>query len=200
MARRFYGVGGFLPRFYPERLEEPYRLRKPARIGVGFMGDMFGWWNDEVEEESRIIDILEVVSKCPQHIFVFLTKNPRGLLPYKFPPNAWVGVSACNQEMLDQAAPIMDDVKAKVKWLSLEPLLGEINSLPPPWLPNWVVIGGQTGPGAVKPLSAWIEGVVGLYRLFAVPYWEKNNLASVLGRPLHQDIPLDIPKGEANLS
>lgn len=72
---------------------EPKKLKKPSRILVVSMGDLFG----EFIPDKWINKVLEVVKKCPQHTFLFLTKNPNRYYSFKFPDNTWIGASVVNR-------------------------------------------------------------------------------------------------------
>lgn len=163
---------GFNPHFYPEAFLSPLHLpapskvegKKPARIGVCFMGDLFGDWIEpakthypiisthpdypQVGTVSLITHIKTVILGSPQHIFVFLTKNPAGMIPWSpFPDNCEVGFSAWSPDTFIEGLRYICQVEAKVKWCSLEPLLD--------WntfiagnafeLLDWVAIGALTG-------------------------------------------------------
>ena len=127
---------GFEPTIYPEALLSPLLLKKPARIGVCFMGDLFGDWNDPEMEvnpsdegpipagESLSDVVFKVLDNCPQHTFIFLTKAPWNLPKWgPFPDNAWMGVSACDPKTAEEAGFWLYDLKARNKWISFEPLL-----------------------------------------------------------------------------
>jgi len=178
MAERGLGEYGehpkgerFKPRFLPERLDQPKQRKKPAKIFVGSMADMFGEW----VPEEWIEKVLEVVRKCPQHTFQFLTKNPNRYYEFDFPNNCWLGTSVDGTDfkMDMERTDIMYYVKADVKFLSIEPLLGnaEDHITLAPF--NWVIIGAQTGPGAKKPEQWWVDQIL---RNYIGPVFLKDNL------------------------
>lgn len=72
---------GFIPTFYPGRLEEPKKVKKPSRIFTVSMGDLFGEW----VSPEWIDAVLQVVRECPQHTFIFLSKNPARYEIYEWP-------------------------------------------------------------------------------------------------------------------
>ncbi len=132
---------GFNPHVYPEALLSPLGLKKPARIGVGWVGDLIGYADPDMDVPVDYLAskpgvatanfrdaLLGIIRQCPQHQFFFLTKNPERLpLWGKFPPNCFVGVSVWNQESYDKAISYLKTMDAKNKWLSIEPLLGAID-------------------------------------------------------------------------
>lgn len=157
----------FTPHLTPEKLLEPLERKKPARIGVNFMGDLFGDW---VNPEDKVIIqqngdshsaslkewVFWTIKQCPQHTFVFLTKNPSGLAKWSpFPANAWVGVSACDATMTYDA---LSDAGI-----------------------SWVIIGQQT-PARTKtaPDVEWISEIVEAADTAAIPVYLKDNLKILL--------------------
>ncbi len=204
ITKRFPGhyPNGFEPTFYPEAFQSPLYLKKPARIGVCFMGDLFGDW---VNPEERFITekgigslkeiILDVVDSSPQHTFLFLTKAPWNLLKWSpFPDNAWVGVSVWDQNSIENALGHLSLIEAKTKFLSIEPLLG------PPGANTWegvlqqhgikwLIIGSQTSPKKL-PEWAWVKDIIVAADKAGIPVWEKNNLKPLLGNNLiRQELP-----------
>ncbi len=162
----------FTPTLHPERLLSPLSIKQPARIGVCFTGDLFGEWVDSEQKCNGVWQlekistgqqacvtapplhwlIKAVINACPQHTFVFLTKNPAGLLKWEpFPDNCWVGVSSTNGLHFAAMNERLREVKAKVKYISVEPLLEWDTNLQDTsftWskrVINWLVIGALTG-------------------------------------------------------
>lgn len=132
VAERFYVTPGdmvsqgdpFAPTFHPERLDQPSKVKKPSRIFVGSMTDLFGDW----VPSQWILTVLEVADKNPHHVFQFLTKNPKRLSQWNgyWPPNCWVGTTVTNQFDADERLPELLKVDAAVRFVSHEPLLSKI--------------------------------------------------------------------------
>lgn len=134
----------------------------PKMIFVNSMSDVFhedmpAPWQD---------DIFGMIRTHPQHIFQILTKRPeqaRGYLSRQpCPPNAWLGVSVENQETAAARIPVLLDIAAPLHFVSAEPLLGPVNLAP--WLQGsaprerclqWVISGGESGPGWRPSDPAW---------------------------------------------
>ena len=192
-ARRFpscYGPG-FRPILHVSRLHEPLARKKPTKIGVSFMGDFCGpgvylKWQSQV---------LEVVRRCPQHTFVFLTKAGERLSQLNpWPDNAWVGVS------LTGALPGRDrlnlhslwGVRVPMRWVSLEPFLG-YEELPAPaeWgTVQWLVMGAATGPRAQQPQLWWVQRMMDMAREQGIRVFLKKNLYQALpGLPALEEMP-----------
>lgn len=152
----------FYPRFWEDRMQDvnPYpfcnsdlRTDKPKGIFVCDMGDLFGMGIPE----EWIREILNYIERCPQHRFYLLTKQPQNLIKLSpFPENCWVGVTATSQQPLAVALHHLFDIQAKVRFISLEPLLGKLDfwkgsdfagiGLPCEWQRiDWLIIGACTG-------------------------------------------------------
>jgi len=190
---------GFKPTFYPEAFLSPLHLKKPSVIGVAFMGDLGGDWVDPdrkfhstMPSEKASITmslkgwIFTTIEQCPQHKFLFLTKCPWNLIKWSpFPDNCWVGVTATNQETFYEAAKCLADIKASVKYISAEPMLGRI--IFPAWIGgvlNWIIVGSQTKPYK-PPKIEDVEEVVRACDKAGIPIFLKDNLKPLLEK---QDI------------
>lgn len=193
ITKRFKGhyPFGFEPTFWPERLREPARVKKPSRIGICFMGDLFGDWK-VARIPGRIANIIALsdvqariqlaIEMCPQHTFLFLTKCPWNLPKWNpWPDNAWVGVSATNWATHEIALEHLNQVDAKVKFLSLEPLLQAIPSsaLKGYERLQWVIIGGKSGSFPFYPPEEWIQEIETSCDRLGIPVFEKDNLRKV---------------------
>ena len=96
--------------------------------------------------------------------------------------NLWMGISAEDQAALDLRAPILQRIPAAVRWWSLEPLLGPLNlkldprrgGEPDLWTPDWVVVGGESGPGARPCNLTWIQSIVDQCQDAGVPVFVKQ--------------------------
>ncbi len=175
--------------FYPRLWEEHQPAlngRKPKGIFVCDMADLFGWGIPE--DWTR--RILQTCANYPQHRFYVLTKQPQNLLRFNpFPDNVWVGVTVCNPEMLIDAFQYLSKVKAKVKFISFEPLLERMNGgecvdsyrldgLNEAGV-NWVIIGAQTKP-MKHPEIQWLQEVVEAADSAGAKVFLKNNLKDFL--------------------
>jgi protein gp37 len=148
IATRFKGTAGypkddpFKITFHPKRLEVPLRWKKPKRIFVCSMADLF---HPNVSDEDRC-DIFTIMQKAYWHTFMILTKRPRSMrdwindwrwkkFPYlqgqkgvrELPKNIWVGTTAENQAMADQRIPALLDIPAVIRFVSIEPMLEEMD-------------------------------------------------------------------------
>ncbi len=147
---------GFDLTFHPEVLRLPLSWRRPRRIFVNSMSDLF--------HEDVPIDWIrqgfEVMAATPQHTYQILTKRAdrvRRLAPQlDWPPNVWMGVSVENQVFAFRAKRLAE-VPAAVRFLSVEPLLGPV-TLDLTGI-HWVIVGGESGPHARPMDLAWARSV-----------------------------------------
>ncbi len=136
LAHTQHHLDPFYPRFWPEKLDQIKRRKKPAGIFLSNMGDLFG--QGIPEQWTR--DVLDVIRECPQHRFYLLTKQSQNLAKFPpFPENCWVGQTLTNQGDADRTFSDFAKVEATVKYLSLEPLLGKVDVSP--YLKGWVNAG-----------------------------------------------------------
>jgi len=137
----------FYPRFWEERLKKPYNPIMPVGIFVCDMGELFGDWIPGEWQKQ----IFQVIKERPQHRFYLLTKQPQNLIKFSpFPENCWVGVTVTNRSMLCEAAYRLDEIQAKIKFVSIEPFLrwermmrSDLENILGAF--NWLVIGACTG-------------------------------------------------------
>ena len=194
MAQRLKGRYGypaddpFRPTFHPEKLTEPRKAKKPSRIFVCSQGELFA-----EDQDDWVKHVLAVMECCPQHQFLFLTKNYEQLVRWNpWPDNAWVGASATSTGEFIVAHKNLIRVNAKVKFISFEPLRERIIH---PWLSecaDWVIIGAMTGPKAKAnaPRLEWIEEILVAAAEASIPVFMKDNLRQhFLGLLLRQEFP-----------
>jgi len=181
MAYRLRGRYGypqddpFAVTFHEDRLHEPSQRMKPAKIFTCSMGEMF----DPKAEWMWIQRIFTVMRLTPHHTFQVLTKQIQNVLDrdWNIPNNCWLGISVDGKYTDDSMFHYLLNIKAKVKFVSFEPLLGQIPDLDPNLTDiDWVIIGAQTGPGAVPPEKEWVEDIIREARIEDVPVFLKDNL------------------------
>lgn len=153
-------------RLIEKHLEDPLRWKRPRRIFVNSMSDLF----HEKLSDRDIDRVFAVMALAPQHTFQILTKRAErmaayltgspvlrlnDLAPYWPLPNVWLGVSAEDQETFEKRWAWLRKTPAAVRWISFEPLLGPIDMQSEMWedlgtfvWPDWAVIGGESGQGA----------------------------------------------------
>jgi protein gp37 len=153
---------GFKVTTHPESLKEPEKWKKPQRVFVCSMGDLF---HEDVPFEF-ITKVFAVMIMHPQHTFMLLTKraqrmkdfidwvNPNCLIDIK---NIWFGVTVENQERADERIPILLQINAAVRFISVEPMLGEVNLIRGIDKLDWVICGGETGHKARPMNYEWVK-------------------------------------------
>ena len=179
---------GFLPSVWPSRLSGPASTRVPEKavaevayknVFTCSMADLFGRWVPAEWIEA----VLTEVRANPQWNFLFLTKFPIRLQEFTFPDNAWVGTTVDAQARVKNAEQAFAKVKARVKWLSCEPLLEPLR-FSRLELFQWVVIGGaswSTQTPEWRPPWDWIVDLYGQARRAKCDVYMKTNLLSEQG-------------------
>ena len=164
-AERWRGIPGhpyeqgFDLRLVPEKLAEPLRWKSPRLIFVNSMSDLF----HEDVPFSFIEQVFKAMERAHWHTFQVLTKRAERLAELAdrlvWPPNVWQGVSVESERYLARVARLQT-VPAAVRFLSLEPLLGPLPSLPLEGI-SWVIVGGESG-HRHRPMDAdWVRDIRG---------------------------------------
>jgi protein gp37 len=182
-------------------LTEPLRWRKPRMIFVGSMTDLFGdWVTDEMldrifaimalcsqhtfqvltKRAERMLDYLlghDLAQERRDHIAVEALDLRDALGERRWPlPNVWCGVSVEDQRRADRIEALAE-TPAALRWVSYEPALGGVDFsgyLGMPQGPRWVVIGGESGPGARSFDVQWARSIIAQCRAAAVPVFVKQ--------------------------
>lgn len=160
----------FRPTFHPDRLKEPYKLKKPSKIFVVDMGDLFGEW----VPDTWIEKIMKVVEDNPRHTFQFLTKNPERMYGYPHLKNAWFGVTINNLSMVNLVNHLWC-LDSTVGFVSFEPLHEDVAAGIDLLGVDWIIIGAQTRPN-VQPEREWVEHLIEQARERNIPIFLKDNL------------------------
>lgn len=163
MAKRMQAMGvekyrnGFEVTLHPHVLEEPLKWRKPRVIFVNSMSDLF---HEEIPIKY-LQQIFDVMRRADQHVFQILTKRADRLAKLApkidWPSNVWMGVTVESARYTDRIDRLRE-TGAAIKWLSMEPLL---SAVPNPDFTDidWVVVGGESGPGARPMKRVWAEDI-----------------------------------------
>lgn len=173
LTRRFthHFPNGFEFTLRPERLDQPLRWRKPSRIFVNSMSDLF---HEDMPHEY-LERVFSVMNACPQHVFQILTKRSERLLEVAprlcWPPNVWLGVSIETQQYVHRATALRN-VGAVVRFLSCEPLLGpldlDLDRI------DWVIAGGESGPNHRPIEKRWVTSIRDQCLAAGVPFFFKQ--------------------------
>ena len=183
IAKRFWGERPFGEvRCHPERLEDPLKWRKPARVFVNSMSDLF---HPSVDKDF-IGDVFRVMQKTPHHTYMILTKRPKDMLYWfnlmnaeRFLENVWLGVSVEDQEEAYERIPYLLNTPAAVRFVSVEPMLGPVNIVrallsTPKGVINWVICGGESGPGARPMHPDWVRSLRDQCQEAKAPFFFKH--------------------------
>lgn len=178
-------------RCHPERLEQPLKWKKPRRIFVNSMSDLF----HEKVTTDFILQVYVTMLHADQHVFQILTKRPERMLRFfrdlqksvtDWPlRNAWLGVSVEDQKTADERIPILLQTPAAVRFVSYEPALGPVDFSR--WLPiqtvggvemetwlDWIIAGGESGPHARPAHPDWFRQVRDQCQAAGVPFFLKQ--------------------------
>lgn len=192
-------------RLLSDVLAQPLRWRKPrGRVFVCSMGDLF----HEATSFEWVDEVLRMIKRVPASTFLLLTKRPRRVIRYLewrsgftnqtgLPFNAWLGVSAENQRCAEERVPLLLDIPAAVRFISVEPMLesvdltgvlgrhGHVRKL------DWIICGAETGAGA-RPMNLWwARGLRDQCAAAEVPFFFKKDSFGfrTLDGVLHEETP-----------
>jgi protein gp37 len=182
-AERFRGVRGhpyehgFDLRLVAEKLTEPLRWRRPRMIFVNSMSDLF----HEGVPDDYIVAVARVMTIARWHTFQVLTKRSarmRDLLASRLrfaanEPHIWWGVSVENRKHGLPRVTHLQDAPATVRFLSIEPLLEDLGDIDLTGI-AWVIVGGESGPGAREMQPTWVRHLCRQCRAKKVPFFFKQ--------------------------
>jgi protein gp37 len=178
MALRLQAMGqpnyadGFELTLQHHALELPLRWKQPQMIFVNSMSDLFHK-DVPLDFVKRVFDVME---RAHWHRFQVLTKRAERLAEVsgdlQWPVNVWMGVSI-ESDSYCYRADLLRETGARIKFLSLEPLLGPLPSLELSGI-DWVIVGGESGPGARPMEERWVLDIKALCRVSAAPFFFKQ--------------------------
>lgn len=178
LARRLQAMGnknyrdGFAVTLQPHMLGHPLAWKAPKRIFVNSMSDLF---HDDVPL-AYIQRVFNVMNQADWHQYQILTKRAERLAELSehldWAPHIWMGVSVENEKYLDRIDHLVR-TKANVKFLSIEPLLGPPGKLRLRGI-DWVIVGGESGPGARPMNPEWVTAIRDQCRKARVAFFFKQ--------------------------
>lgn len=164
MARRLTAMGasgyeqGFTPALQPQRLKQPLQRKRPTVWFVNSMSDLF----QDAVPDDYIDQVLDVIRQTPQHTYQVLTKRasrlPRFFRRREIPDNLWLGVSVEDRKYGVPRIDQLRQVRASVRFLSVEPLLEDLGEMDLTGI-HWVIVGGESGKGARPMQAEWARAV-----------------------------------------
>jgi protein gp37 len=178
MSKRLQAMGvpqyrnAFSLTIHPESLDAPLRWKKPRKVFVNSMSDLF----HEKVPLSFIKRAFAVMQQASQHEFQVLTKRPEVALAYAeelpWPRNVWLGTSVETKQYVNRIR-VLHRIPAEVRFVSAEPLLGPIGRLPLGGV-HWVIVGGESGPGARPMREEWVSHIRDQCQSRGVPFFFKQ--------------------------
>lgn len=164
MALRLQAMGvsryrdGFALTLHEDLVDVPRKWKLPRLVFVNSMSDLF---HDNVPL-SFIQRVFKTMHECPQHTFQVLTKRSKRLKTLsnclEWPTNVWMGVSVEDERVIGRIDDLCK-VPASVRFLSCEPLIGPLDNLPLTGI-DWVIVGGESGPGARPMEEHWVRSIL----------------------------------------
>jgi protein gp37 len=164
MARRLHAMGApgyeneFTLTLHPERLEQPLKRKKATVYFVNSISDLF-----HHDVPNVFLDqVFDVIRQTPQHTYQILTKRAERLPEYfrsrPCPVNVWLGVSVEDRQYGVPRIDYLRQVKARIRFLSIEPLLQNVGELDLAGI-HWVIVGGESGRKARPMQPEWVENI-----------------------------------------
>ena len=182
---------------HPERLDAPLHWRKPSRVFVNSMSDLF---HENVPEEF-VRSMFAIMADSGKHRFQILTKRAERMMSTLLQwerdgmclrsgygvrlPNVWLGVSVENQEQAMKRIPYLIETPAAIRWISVEPMLGPVDFFEDPGYEmflDWVVVGGESGPNFRSMDIEWLESIVEQCKTAGVRVFVKQDSGRFPGR------------------
>lgn len=158
----------------PEALKVPLSWKKPRKIFVNSMSDLF---QDDVPSEF-IEEIWETMISASQHVYQILTKRPDNMkrivaeLDLKPAPHIWLGTSVENENYADRVA-ILRNIPAAIRFVSFEPLLGPVGPVDLDGI-HWAIVGGESGPNSRPIEQKWVDEIKAQCRKFDTAFFFKQ--------------------------
>lgn len=183
IAQRFKMIKNFNN---PEWIESNFNksfLKKPSRIFVNSMSDMYFW------KPEWMVKVLHKIYLNPRHIFLFLTKFPNIYNQYDFDtftPNILKGITITKNKDIPQ------NIKMNNLFFSIEPIL-EFIDIKINYKVKWIIVGAETGnrKNKVIPKKEWIENIRLYCKKNNIPYFEKDSINKIVKRKLIREFPID---------
>lgn len=180
-GRRFDANGKMGVRLHPDRLDRPLHWTKPRRVFVNSLSDLF---HPDVPDQfiADVFDVMACHGPIARHTFQVLTKRPQRMAQllqywaetegYHGAPNVWLGTSI-ESDKYTWRADHLRNTPAAVRFLSCEPLLGPLPSLDLRGI-DWVIVGGESGPGARVMALGWTRNLRDRCREAGIPFFVKQ--------------------------
>lgn len=156
-----------------DALDIPTSWKLPRIVFVNSMSDLY---HEDVPFHF-IRRVFGVMSECLQHTFQVLTKRPERAAALRhrlnWSSNIWIGTSVENSSVIERVHQIQRIRQARIRFLSIEPLLGPMPRLPLSTI-DWVIVGGESGPRARPMQAEWVRQIRARCRKYGVPFFFKQ--------------------------
>ena len=163
---------GFEVTLQPHMLDHPFRWRQPRRVFVNSMSDLF---HEDVPDDY-VKQVFDVMRRAHWHQYQVLTKRSKRLLQMDelldWRPQIWMGVSVESEDYLFRVDHLRK-TGASIKFLSIEPLLEPIHKIDLRGM-DWVIVGGESGPGARAVDASWVREIRDRCTRARVPFFFKQ--------------------------
>jgi len=196
MAKRLKAMGvaryqnGFAVQLQRDQVDLPRSWKSPRVVFVNSMSDLF---HPQIPLEF-IQRVFQTMNECPQHQFQVLTKRAKRLVELAplltWTANIWMGVSVESAKYAYRSELLMS-VPAAVRFLSVEPLLSPIPSLPLEGI-HWVIVGGESGPKARAMQREWVTDIFRQCRGARVPFFLPQNVFALMWHVAFQEECLNV--------
>lgn len=155
-------------------IRKPLGIKRPSFIFVNSMSDFF---HDAAADSWREKAIM-IMQQTPRHEYQVLTKRPENIMPFlerrgsPFPRNMWVGATV-ERANVARRIDLIRAIKASIKFLSIEPLIGQLGPVDFSGI-DWIIIGGESGPGARPMKYEWVTECIEQANRDRVPIFFKQ--------------------------
>ncbi|MCL4533352.1 MAG: phage Gp37/Gp68 family protein [Deltaproteobacteria bacterium] len=171
MGQKKYS-NGFNITLHPETINEPLKWKKPRMVFVCSMSDLF---HKDIPSDF-ILKVFKTMNNAGRHIFQVLTKRPQRLLEIRneinWTDNIWIGTTV-ESEKYAYRIKYIKDIPARVKFLSLEPLLSSVGNISLDGI-DWVIVGGESGPVSRPVRKEWITDIKDRCEDNGIPFFFKQ--------------------------
>ena len=171
MGQKKYS-NGFNITLHPETINEPLKWKKPRMVFVCSMSDLF---HKDIPDYF-ILKVFETMNNAGRHIFQVLTKRPQRLFEIRneinWTDNIWIGTTV-ESEKYAYRIKYIKDIPARIKFLSLEPLLSPVSNISLDGI-DWVIVGGESGPVSRPVKKEWITDIKDKCEDNGIPFFFKQ--------------------------
>lgn len=162
----------FIPHPHLERLDQIKPTQMPKKIFIDSMWD----WNAKGIKKQWLLDILDKMNDCSQHIFQILSKRPERYSRFDYPDNVWLGTSVATNADCFRIDQLLKSNSKNIKFVSIEPIHSRISHSFDGL--DWIIIGAETGnrKGRIIPDKNWVSEIIDRGKEKEIAVFVKNNV------------------------